>query len=229
MLYLSYTKTRRDCGIMLHKSISTLADGLLAGLLLCVGCCVNMLAEARLAGAFMFSIGLFAIITFKLALYTGKAGYMAVKPPSYIGEVALTLAGNLCGTALGGWLISLTRFGEALAQKAEQLMLPKMTDSPVSIFVLAVFCGVLMFTAVHGNAVSRENGNHAGGLFVVVISVTVFILCGFNHSIADMGYFFISRCANAQLAPLYFLLAILGNAVGCMLILLIKKLSQNKI
>lgn len=214
---------------MLRNSISTLADGLLAGLLLCVGCCVNMLAETRLAGAFMFSIGLFAIITFKLALYTGKAGYIPQKSPRYIGEVALTLIGNLGGTALGGWFISLTRFSDTLAQKAEQLMLPKMTDSPVSIFVLAVFCGVLMFTAVHGNAVSKENGNHAGGLFIVVISVTVFILCGFNHSIADMGYFFISKCANAQLAPMYFLLAILGNAVGCMLIFIIKKLSQNKI
>lgn len=214
---------------MLKKSISTLADGTLAGFFLCIGCVLNMVAETKLAGAFMFSIGLFAIITFQFSLYTGKAGYMAVKPPSYILEVVLTLIGNLIGTALGGWIISLTRIGATLAEKTSALMLTKMTDSPLSIFILSVFCGVLMFTAVHGNAVNKEKGNFVGGLFIVVMSVMAFILCGFNHSIADMGYFFISGCANAQYALSYFVLAVLGNAVGCMLIFIVKKLSENKI
>ncbi len=214
---------------MLKKSISTFADGTLAGFFLCIGCVLNMVAETKIAGAFMFSIGLFAIITFQFSLYTGKAGYMAVKPLSYILEVVLTLVGNLAGTALGGWLIGMTRFGADLAQKTSALMLTKMTDSPISIFILSVLCGVLMFTAVHGNAVNKEKGNFVGGLFIVVMSVMAFILCGFNHSIADMGYFFISGCANAHLAPLYFLLAILGNALGCMLIFIIKKFSENKI
>ena len=204
-------------------------DGILAGLFLCVGCMVNLLTESRHAGAFLFSLGLFAIITFRLALYTGKAGYMAVKPVSYVGEVALTLVGNAVGTALGALLLHLTRFGAELAQKAATVMAAKTEDSPVSIFLLAVFCGVLMFTAVHGEKRNREKGNFVGALFIVVLPVMVFILCGFNHCVADMAYFFLGGCANFKAAGLYFVLAILGNAAGCMLIPLAKKMSEHKI
>ena len=206
-----------------------LIDGILAGLFLCVGCMVNLLTESRHAGAFLFSLGLFAIITFRLALYTGKAGYMAVKPVSYVGEVALTLVGNAVGTALGALLLHLTRFGAELAQKAATVMAAKTEDSPVSIFLLAVFCGVLMFTAVHGEKRNREKGNFVGALFIVVLPVMVFILCGFNHCVADMAYFFLGDCANFKAAGLYFVLAILGNAAGCMLIPLAKKMSEHKI
>ncbi|MEE1013266.1 MAG: formate/nitrite transporter family protein [Clostridia bacterium] len=214
---------------MRKKGTSIFVDGILSGVFLCIGCMVNLLTESKLAGAFLFSLGLFAIITFRLALYTGKAGYMAVKPASYIGEVALTLAGNAAGTALGGFLLNLTRFGGELSQKAATVMAAKTADSPVSMFLLAVFCGMLMFTAVHGEKCNREKGNIVGALFIVVLPVMVFILCGFNHCVADMAYFFISGCAHCGAAGLYFVLAILGNAVGCMLIPLAKKLSENKI
>lgn len=206
-----------------------MSDGVLAGFVLSIGCMICLTLENKIAGAFMFSLGLFAIILFRFALYTGKAGYMVVEPPSYIGEVALVLLGNLMGTALGGLLINLTRLGDGLAEKAQALMLTKMSDSPLSIFVLSIFCGLLMFAAVHGNKLASEKGNFTAALFAVVMPVMMFILCGFNHCIADMGYFFISKCANFTLAPVYFALAILGNAVGCMLILIIKKLSVNRI
>ena len=213
----------------MKKAISIICDGLLAGIFLCVGCTVNILSDFSLAGAFMFSLGLFAIITFKLALYTGKAGYIAVNPASYIGEVALTLFGNALGAAAGGLLLNLTHLDGKLSESAAAIMQTKMTDSPLSIFVLAVFCGMLMFTAVHGEKCNREKGNFVGGLFIVVLPVMVFIKCGFNHCVADLAYFFISGCANAVYAPLYFVLAILGNAIGCMLIPIVKKLSEKNV
>ena len=55
------------------------------------------------------------------------------------------------------------------------------------------------------------------------------ILCGFNHCIADTCYFFISKCANASQAAVYFLCAVLGNAAGCMSVPMVKKLSLNKL
>ena len=214
---------------MIKKTVSIFSDGVLAGVLLCVGCTVNMLTDSKIAGAFLFSLGLFAIITFKLSLYTGKAGYIAIKPPSYIGEVVITLFGNTAGTASGALLLNLTRYGTYLSKKASDIMETKISDSPLSIFILAVFCGVLMFTAVHGNKCNNEKGNFIGALFIVVLPVMVFILCGFNHCVADLAYFFISRCAQKLHALPYFLLVISGNAAGCMLIPAVKKLSENKI
>ena len=54
-----------------------------------------------------------------------------------------------------------------------------------------------MFTAVDGNKRAAEKGDFVMSLFIVVLPVMVFILCGFNHCIADTCYFFISKCANA--------------------------------
>ena len=76
------------------KIISFLSDGILSGIFLCVGCCVSMSVESKPLGAFLFSLGLCAIIVFKFGLFTGKAGYMAVKALSYVPEVVLTFIGN---------------------------------------------------------------------------------------------------------------------------------------
>ncbi len=210
----------------MKKTVAFIADGILAGFILSVSCAVNMTAGAPL-GAFLFSLGLFAIITFKFGLYTGKAGYMAVNPPSYIPEVAFTLLGNFAGSAVGGTLLRLTRFGADLTESAVKIMTAKADDSILSAFVLAVFCGVLMYIAVDGSKRLREDKNFAGALFIVVMPIFVFITCGFNHSIADMGYYFLSGCTGGVKSLVYLLIVVLGNAVGCMFIPLVKKLSLN--
>ena len=214
---------------MKKKILSVLSDGLLSGIMLCIGCAVSISVDSRPLGAFLFSIGLFAIIKLKFALFTGKAGYMVVNPPSYIGEVALTLVGNICGAALGGFLLNLTRFGDKFSQTAAETMSVKFADSFFSTFVLAVFCGILMFVAVEGNRKALAKGDSTGSLFAVVMPIMVFILSGFNHCVADLCNFFISRCSSAGDAPLYFTGVILGNAVGCMLIPFVKKLSLEKL
>ncbi|MGN0163982.1 MAG: formate/nitrite transporter family protein [Candidatus Ornithomonoglobus sp.] len=209
---------------MKNKYAATVINGIIAGIFLSVGCAVYLSCDNKIAGAFMFSLGLFAIITFRLALYTGKAGYMAVKPPKYIIEVLSAFLGNALGTAAGGTLLRMTKLGGTLTEKAAAVMQGKFTDSPLSIFILAVFCGVLMYTAVEGNKKASEKGNHIGALFIVVLPVMVFITCGFNHSVADLAYFFISGCAGAVHASLYFLLVVTGNAAGCMLIPFLKRI-----
>ena len=214
---------------MKNKHLSFFADGIMSGVLLCIGCAVSLSVDSKIVGAFLFSLGLLAIITFKFGLYTGKAGYMAMRPPSYIIEVILTILGNIAGSALGGGLLNLTKLGGKIYGHSAELIGTKTADSMLSAFILAVFCGILMFTAVEGNKQATERGNFTGGLFIVVLPVMVFILCGFNHSIADLSYFFISRYAYAAEFVPYILIVILGNAVGCMAIPLIKKLSTNKL
>lgn len=214
---------------MKKNLISFFADALMSGILLCIGCAVSLSVDSKLAGSFLFSLGLFAIISFKFGLYTGKAGYMAMRPPSYIIEVLMTLFGNICGTAVGGGLLNLTKLGNNINAAAADIILTKTSDFPLSIFVLGIFCGILMFIAVEGNRRVGEKGDFIGSLFIMVLPVMVFILCGFNHSIADASYFFIGRCTHFKEFIPYFILVVLGNAVGCMLIPIVKRLSVNKL
>ncbi|MCI8403735.1 MAG: formate/nitrite transporter family protein [Clostridia bacterium] len=212
----------------MRRNVSVFVNGIMAGVLLVIGCAASMCAESKALGAFLFSLGLFAIITFDFGLYTGKAGYMALKPPLYIKEVILTFFGNATGTAIGGTLLHVTRFGNSFAIKASEIIDVKFSDNLISIFALAVFCGILMFAAVDGNRKCREKRNYAGALFSAVVPVMVFIVCSFNHCVADMAYFFISGCSHAAEAPVYFLMAVIGNAVGCMAIPVMKKLAAKK-
>lgn len=213
---------------MFKRIVSFTVDGLMAGLLLSICCAVNIAAGQSFAGAFLFSLGLFAIMELHLGLYTGKVGYLVVKRPKYAGEVTITLVSNAIGAFFGGWLLSLTRFGNYWAIKAKDIMTGKMGDSPISMFMLGVFCGILIFIAVEGDKKCTQADDHVGALFTTLIPVMIFIICGFNHCIADMGYFALSRFVNFDKAPLYFAMAITGNAVGCMIIPIMKKFSINK-
>ena len=53
-----------------------------------------------------------------------------------------------------------------------------------------------------------------------------FILCGFEHSIADMFYFAAARAFSFEYA-LFILIVVLGNAIGGMLVPFVKKFTQE--
>lgn len=213
---------------MVKRWVSFSVDGFMAGVLLSICCAVNLSAGNSFAGAFLFSLGLFAIMELHLGLYTGKVGYLAVKRPKYAGEVSITLISNTIGAFLGGWLISITRFGGILRAKSIPLMEAKIGDTPISMFLLSMFCGILIFIAVEGDKKCTQADDHVGALFTTLIPVMIFIICGFNHSIADMGYFALSGFKNMDKALLYFVMIILGNGFGCMIIPIMKKFSINK-
>ncbi len=219
----------------INKWLSFFVDGILSGLMLGVGGMVSLSSDNRYMGAFLFSLGLFCIVQFRYGLFTGKVGYIVCREPVYILEVLVTLVANGVGTWIAALLLRQTRFFTASVTGMEQTIEQRVTvtvegklnDSPVSIFVLAIFCGMLMFTAVEANRACREKGNFVGALFGVVMPVVAFIICGFNHCIADMFYYFFSGCPDVPAALVYFALAIAGNAVGGMIIPTMKKFSNQ--
>ena len=71
-------------------------------------------------------------------------------------------------------------------------------------FINAVFCGWLMYVAVD----TFKKGTPIG----IICAVPAFIICGFEHSIADMYYFFNGQITVSTMLTL--LLIIAGNAVG---------------
>ncbi len=218
----------------INRWLSFIIDGVLSGFTLGVGGMVSFSSDNRYMGAFLFALGLFTIVQFRYGLYTGKVGYIVNREPAYILEVLITLVSNGLGTLISALLLRQTRFFTSVVsgldltieERAMASVDGKIHDSPLSIFILAVYCGMLMFTAVEINRQCRAKGNFIGALFGVVVPVMVFIVCGFNHCIADMFYYFFAGCPDVPAALLYFALAITGNAVGGMLIPAMKKLSN---
>ena len=220
--------------LKVNKWLSYIIDGILSGITLGVGGMVSFSSDNRYVGAFLFSLGLFTIVQFRYGLFTGKVGYIVNREPAYILEVLVTLISNAAGTFISAILLRQTRFFTTVVSGMEQTIEERVSaavdgkihDEPLSIFVLAAFCGMLMFTAVEVNRQCRAKGNFVGALFGVVFPVVVFIICGFNHCNADMFYYFFCGCPDVPAAILYFVLAVLGNAAGGMFIPAMKKLSN---
>ena len=187
-----------------------------AGITIGIGGAVYLTLENRVIGAVLFGVGLYTIVLNGLFLYTGKVGYLisAKDKKAYILQLVFTWLGNLAGTALAAAAISATRIRN-LRRTAEVICKTKLADTPHSILILAVFCGILMYVAVDG---FREKGNP----LILFFCVTVFILCGFEHCIANMFYFSLAGAWSLR-AVIYLLLMTLGNSVGGILLLLVKK------
>ena len=187
-------------------------NSLLAGVFISVGGTVFVsLAStgSKIEGAIFFSIALLSICMLGLFLFTGKVGYM-VEDHSKNAILAL-----LCG--LGGNYIGATAFGVILSYAlpsvkafAVGMCETKLNLNPLGVFLLAFMCGILMYTAVH---IYKLHQSLAGIFFCV----PVFILCGFEHSIADMFYFAVARAFSLEYI-LFLLIVIVGNSFGGMLI-----------
>lgn len=206
-------------------ALSQFINAVIGGMMIGIGGCVSLSCDNKYVGSALFSLGLFAIIQFGYGLYTGKIGYVPLRKPAYLLECLFTLLGNAAGTFFDAILLRQTRFSAALIEKSAASVEVKTGDSLWSAFVLAIFCGILMFTAVDNARLSNANGGHVEKTIGTMLCIMVFILCGFNHCIADMFYIFLS--GSLTQAAAYLPIVILGNSVGGMLFPLLKKLTDK--
>ena len=200
------------------KRLKTFVYGVLAGINIAIGGTAFLSVESKPLGALLFTVGLFTICTFGFSLFTGKVCYVFERDRDYAIDLPVIWLGNLCGTWLAAFLESQTRTGPALAEKARAICQVKLDDGILSVFILAVFCNILIYIAVDG---FNKNPHELGKYLSLVFGVVVFILCGFEHCVANMYYFSIAGMWSAKTLG-YVLVMTLGNAAGGVLIPLLR-------
>ncbi|MBR6027929.1 MAG: formate/nitrite transporter family protein [Clostridia bacterium] len=202
------------------KSIrQPLLGGLLAGLSIAIGGSVFLMVENQVVGALLFSVGLFSVCVFGFSLFTGKVCYVFDNPPAFAKSLPFIWLGNLAGAVGFGLLLLLTRLEPQLTARAAAVCEKKLSQSPLSAFVLAFCCDLLIYIAVEGyKTIPHEVGKYLAILF----GVMVFILCGFEHCVANMFYFTVGRAWSLKAAA-YLLLMTLGNAAGGVALPLLRK------
>lgn len=195
-----------------------LIDGFLAGLLIAIGGGVYLMCENKVVGAVLFGVALLCICYRGYNLYTGKICYIPEKhDKEAVTELFLGLLGNLIGTVM---------FGLMLAYAVPQMHTAaitacnaKLDQTVLQTFVRALMCGVLIYMAVD---IFKKSKTPLGILFCI----PVFILSGYEHSIADMFYFSAAKEFSVQ-AILFILMVIVGNAFGGMLIPVFKQAGEK--
>ncbi len=188
-------------------------SSILAGMAIAIGGIANLTLENKVAGAIFFTAGLFTVCVFGFHLFTGKVCYVFENKAGYIIDLAVIWLGNLAGAVITGFLILQTRIS-GINEKAITMASNKLSQSPLSVFILGIFCNIMIYIAVEGY---RSCKHEIGKYLAIFFGVTVFVLCGFEHCVANMFYL---TMANAwdQKAFLFLLINTAGNIVGGMLI-----------
>ena len=211
----------------MKKGFSTFIKAVLAGFCIGVGGDVflALLPVNKMLGAVLFTVGLFTICTHGFNLFTGKACYILDNKPSYLGTLLIIWVGNLVGTLLMAGLVHLTRLGPSYMEAAQGLIATKNGDTLASLFFLGAMCNVLIYIAVDGY---KNNPHEVGKYIALFLGVSVFILAGTEHSVADMYYYAVSGEMFHGDAFLRLVIISLGNVVGG-LILPVLKLAAKKL
>ena len=170
--------------------------------------------------AFFFTIALLCICLKGYSLYTGKIGFIPEKHDREAFSILLWgLLGNIIATALCGLAV---RYAVPnLEAVAVNICAAKLTQAWWQTLIRGIFCGILMYIAV---SVYRDKGSISAILFCV----PVFILSGFEHSIANMFYFAAAGKFFAVESIVYLVLVVIGNSIGAIMMPLLASIKPKQ-
>ena len=179
------------------RIVRSIAGGILIG----IGGTAYLSVDDRALGAFLFATGLYAILATGQLLLTGRAAYT-----SSLRELTVVLAGNACGAALMGRLA-----GPEAQARAALMCQAKLGLGAGRLASAGILCNLLIYMAVEGY--------RKGQPLLTIMCVMTFILCGFEHSIANIFYFMAGRCITLR-AAWFLAMNVLSNVLCGQAILL---------
>lgn len=181
--------------------IKNYIGGILGGVSISIGCIVSLSVGGGTLGAFLFSIGLLSICVFGYKLYTGAV--CSLDRQNFTG-ILMILYGNLVGICVMALLTRLTR--PELMTAAQKICESKLHEG-WRVIPLGMLCNICIYFA------TTEFEKTVERVCLLIISVMVFILAGFEHSIANTFYFCLTDIPAIKVVP-YLVMNIIGNGAG---------------
>ena len=200
---------------VIRKTVS----GFEAGLMVSIGGVVFLSCDNRYVGAILFSMALLCICMKGYSIFTGKIGFIPEKHgKEEFSVLFLGLAGNFIGTLVCGLAFRYTF--PAIGEAARVLCEGKLTQNVPQTLIRGIFCGVLMYMSV---SIYRDKKSFLGIFFCI----PTFILCGFEHTIADMFYFAASGIVSLEACG-FLWIVMAGNVIGGMLMPLLSGIGDKE-
>ncbi|NOT24062.1 MAG: formate/nitrite transporter family protein [Nitrospiraceae bacterium] len=183
----------------------------------------------RVVGGLTFSVGLILVVVGGAELFTGNNliamawASGRVTTPQVMRNWGWVYLGNLVGavgTALLVWLAGVQTMSDgAVGETMVQIARGKISLDPVSAVARGILCNVLVCLAVWLCMGARTVTDK---ILAIVFPITAFVVCGFEHSVANMYFLPIGvALAAGTSAPLSvagafsnLALVTLGNVVG---------------
>ena len=185
---------------------SIIRNGFIAGLLIGVGCVANVVSDNPLQGAVLFSLALLTICAIKYKLYTGTIGFL--NSFNELKYLIFMLLVNFAGVAAFCYLI--TNYS-GLNIDTSALCEIKLNETWYEALTRSFGCGVLIYIAVISYSRVSTMETKANPLFVI-LPVVAFILCGYDHCIANYGYLVMNDIYWTNNLPIW----VVGNSLGAL-------------
>ncbi len=228
-----------------NKRIKTIILSIMAGFLIAlagyastvVSFNIENVSISKALASLVFPMGLILVILLKTELFTGNSLLVIplinkkISIKSLLLNWLLVYIGNFIGSVILSLLIyksgSLTN--ETLINTFISIANKKVSYSFVNLFILGILCNMLVCTAVFLGVTSK---NIIDKIFVIFIPIFLFVLLGFEHSVANMFYLSIASLLGKlnfiNLLVDNLLPVTLGNIVGGVLIGLIFYYTKSK-
>jgi len=223
ILYQSKHKANKSFVILLIQ-------GILAGMYISIGAMgfLKIVASTQdpglglMMGAFVFPVGIIAILLMQAELYTSDSMVMIAvydgrtKFYKILSILVLILFANLLGTFLFAYLTHASAiFNEKTMDLVVEKALHKVAIPSYQLFISAIVCNILVCTGV---CLAYSCRDEIAKIVVLWLSIAVFVISGTEHVVANMYYLFTAFLAGAdiQLSGIFIHLSIaaLGNFVG---------------
>lgn len=224
-------KTKKDVHVVSLKAM-------IAGFFISMGAAASTIAAstitnyaiAKFVSALIFPIGLILIILVTGELFTGDCLMIdaaidgKITPIETILFLLLVYVGNFVGALIGMYAIQ-SVYGTVVIDYAIKIAAAKLAMPAWKLFISGIFCNIFVCLAV---LLAAEGETTVSKVIRIFIPIFTFVICGFEHSVADMFYLLTAMSFSAPVPGIVALnslrvigIVTLGNIVGALLLILI--------
>ena len=182
--------------------MNNVRNGFLAGIFIGIGCVANVASNNAILGSFLFSLALLSICILQLKLCTGAFGYITKK--ENLKDCLIMVLSNIIGVS---FICYITSNFSSIDINTSIIVENKLCEAWSDAFVRGIGCGVLIYIAVE----CFKKYKHP---LVIIMPVMGFIICGFDHCIANYGYMIL----NGTYWTNNMIFWVIGNAIGSLMI-----------
>ncbi len=184
----------------------------------------------KLIGSILFSLGIYAILTYEMRLFTGMVASIPKLGFKNAWQLPVCFLGNAVGVALISLVVSSTPLSATVVEQSKAIIINKLgaKNWAFSAIGSGILCGILITLSVW--SVKHCPDKKLSASFGVAFPIVVFAFCGFDHSVANLLYFLC--CGEYSWKAFgYEMLCIVGNILGGVIlpyISLFRERIQNK-
>lgn len=181
---------------------------ILASIMISIGCVAYISCSSIIVGSFLFSFGLLTICYFNINLYTGVAGnlYFHLKNKDKIKVLSILYIWifNIVSMVVISFLFKFTLSQEKI-EIISNIASKKLSQNFFEILLFSFFCGIIIYIVV---TIRKP--------IYIIIGIMIFLICGYEHSIADIFYIIINKNLFEVIfeSIAFILLVSFGNLIG---------------